>query len=879
MLHALREAGSVTQDGWAARLGVSRRTVQRWERGEWPPDAGAESGILAYCRDKGLFRRFDRGPLAGLDVTPELLQALLAEARMRVGRRPAIPEEPAGSPPVRLADAPPSNLPTQLTSFVGREREIAAVRRAQAGTRLLTLTGAGGCGKTRLALKLADELLWAYPHGVYFVELAALADPALVPETVAAALGLQTMGPQPPLETLKAFLRTRGSLLILDNCEHLLPACAGLVESLLRGCPNLEVLATSREPLGVGGEVLWRVPPMSIRRGAHTDSELQPPNAEPEEADAVRLFVERARQFRPDFVLTAANRSAVGQICAQLDGIPLAIELAAARLKILTVDQIAARLGDRFHLLTGGGRTALPRHQTLRAALDWSYDLLTAEEQALLRRLSVFAGGFVLEAVEAMAAGPSGLDLLTSLVDKSLVIAEEQVGANRYHLLATIGQYAAEKLDRADEGTNARDRHLAWYLNLAEMADGMLRGPHEAAWLARLEQEHDNLRAALRWSLTPGHADAEVALRLAGALTRFWDLRSHLREGRQWLERALAADECAPARLRAAALNGVAALAYAQGDYAAARALSERELLLGQDLEDRELIAEAQYRLGLVALRCGEHAAARASLEASLVLYTALGSTPGIAGVEGSLGFLALRQGKYAEARCHLEASVALQRELGNRDGIADALDDLATVAGEEGSTEAQAGALEECLVLYRELDAKGGVARVLGDLGMRAWMQGDNVRATALLQESLTLYRDVGERRGIARVLGNLALVALGERDYARAATFCRESLSLYRDSGDGWGIGRYLPVLAGACFGQGQNQRAARLCGAAAALRERLGTPLPPIVHRAHDRLIAAMRLTLGEGAFGLAWAVGEALSPEEAVDDALIDVVPAS
>jgi len=594
--------------------------------------------------------------------------------------------------------------------------------------------------------------------------------------------------------------------------------------------------------------------------------------------DAVRLFVERARLYRPDFSLTALNESAVSQICEQLDGIPLAIELAAARLKVLTVEQTAARLSDRFHLLTGGGRTALPRHQTLRAALDWSYDLLSAEEQTLLRRLSVFVGGFVLEAAEAMAADASGLDLLTSLVDRSLVIVEEQGGVNRYRLLETIRQYVAAKLDEAGEGTDARDRHLAWYMALAETADGMLRGPREAQWLARLEQEHDNLRAALRWSLAPGHADAEMALRLASALVRFWDLRGHSREGRQWLERALTVHPCAPAVPRARALLGVASLAYAQGDYATARASSEQGLFLGREMGDLLLAMEAQFRSGMVALRCGDHAAARASLEAALSLSTELGNKPGIAGVQGSLGFLALRQGDYAVARTHLEASVALQRELGNKNGIADALDDLATVAGVQDDSDDQGAALDECLALYRELGAKGGVARVLGDLGMRAWMQGDNGRARASLQESLILYREVGESRGIARVLGNLALVALGERDYARVETLSRESLALYRDCGDAWGVGRYLPVLAGAASRQEQCEKAARLLGAAASLRERHGTPLPPIVRRAHERTLAALRETLGDAAFARAWAAGEALSLDEAVDDALRDMAPA-
>ncbi len=548
VLRSLRAARGATQAGWAARLGVSRATVQRWERGERAPDPGAEAAILAYCREAGLLRPFDRGPLAGLTLTAERLQELCAEARWRVsagpasGPAPALPDRRSGSPPPDAApqnapaarhppDAPgqalavPTNLPAPLTSFVGREWELAAVRRVQAGTRLLTLTGPGGGGKTRLALALAEELLWAYAHGVWLVNLASVTDPALVPRVVASALGLRPAGPPVPLTAaLAAALRERQLLLVLDNCEQLLPACAVVVEALLLACPHLEIVATSREPLGVSGEVVWRVPPLSVpecgRPGASGDQRTARHGGEADAAallryDAVRLFVERARLQRPDFTLTAGNAPAVAEICRRLDGIPLAIELAAARLSVLSVPQIAARLHDRFRLLTGGGRTALPRHQTLRAALDWSHDLLFAAEQALLRRLAVFAGGFTLEAAEAVCASGADdrppttddrstrhdpavggrppsviaehdvLDLLAQLVGKSLVLAEEHGGAVRYRLLETVRQYAEEQLDQAGEAAAVRARHLDWCLALAQEANAAYGGRHEPAWRAR----------------------------------------------------------------------------------------------------------------------------------------------------------------------------------------------------------------------------------------------------------------------------------------------------------------------------------------------------------------------------------------------------------
>ncbi|MGH2601998.1 MAG: ATP-binding protein, partial [Dehalococcoidia bacterium] len=665
---------------------------------------------------------------------------LLAEARLGGNR-----QGPGGAglkPAPTEAGRPHSNLPAPLTSFVGREREIAAVRRALGGARLLTLTGAGGCGKTRLALRVADELLWAYPHGVWFVELAALADPALVPRTVAAALDLQTAEPRPPVEALKEFLRPRSLLLVLDNCEHLPAACAELVETLLRACPNLEVLTTSRAPLGIGGEAVWQVPPMALppvawesrvhhAQGAR-DIDLPTP-------DSVRLFVARARLYRPEFDLSVTNAEAVAEVCRRLDGIPLAIELAAARVRALSVEQIAVRLEDRLRLLTGGSRTALPRHQTLRAALDWSHDLLTEEERALLRRLSVFAGGFELEAAEHVEAADV-LDVLTSLVDKSLVIAEEQGGIVRYRLLETVRQYAGEKLDESGEVAATRDRHLDWYLALAQSAAGAYRGPHEPAWLTRLEQEHDNLRAALAWSLQS--SKPEPALRLAGSLATFWDARGHLHEGQRWLAQALAAGAAAPVEVRAQALLGAGVLSEMIGDSAAARAFREESLGLYQRLGDRQGIASAQAHLGRITFRQGDLPAARVLFEASLAHYQELGEKPGIAEALGRLALIALRQGDNDAARTQSEARLAICRELGNRDGAADTLELLSTVAGEQGDHERQVALLEESLALYRELGNRGGIALALGSLGMAAWTRSDYDRASSLLQESLTLYR-----------------------------------------------------------------------------------------------------------------------------------------
>lgn len=414
------------------------------------------------------------------------------------------PDLPAAFPPVRSLTTLSHNLPAQLTSFVGREAAIVHVRGLLAGgggARLVTLIGAGGAGKTRLALQVAADLLDEYPDGVWLAELAALADPALVPHAVAAAVGVHEQADRTLMATLQEALRPRQLLLVLDNCEHLVTACAAVAEALLRSCPHLRILATSRELIGIGGEIAWRVPSLDLPEAGPSLALDQVARAE-----AVRLFVERAAAARPGFALTAENAPAVLQICQRLDGMPLAIELAAARMRVMSAQQIAARLDDRFRLLTGGSRVALPRQQTLRGALDWSHALLAAEEQVLFRRLAVFAGGWSLDAAEAVCAAggiTAGdvVDLLGRLVDKSLVWVDEQEEGPRYRLLETIREYAAEKLEAAGEAVAVRARHYDWCLALAERAQPHLTGAEQATWLGRLEREHDNLRTALRWAL------------------------------------------------------------------------------------------------------------------------------------------------------------------------------------------------------------------------------------------------------------------------------------------------------------------------------------------------------------------------------------------
>jgi predicted ATPase/DNA-binding CsgD family transcriptional regulator len=636
------------------------------------------------------------------------------------------------------------NLPLQLTSFIGREQALAEVGRLLATARLLTLTGAPGVGKTRLALQLAGQALEAYADGVWLVELAPLADPALVPQAVATAVGVQEQPGRPLVEILGEALRPQQVLLVLDNCEHLVAACAMLADHLLRACPQLEILATSREALGVGGETAWWVPSLAV------PGEAAPATAAEVGAlgqcEAVRLFVERASAAEPRFALTERNSGAVGQVCRRLDGIPLALELAAARVRALPVEQIAARLDDRFRLLTGGSRAALPRQQTLRAAVDWSYALLPETERVVLRRLAVFAGGWTLESAEAVCAGEGiapedVLERLVELVNKSLVLAEGHSGEPRYRLLETLREYGGEKLREAGEEAILRDRHLAWFVAWAQRAYTPLWGPEQVVWFRRLQTELDNLRAAMEWSKrrlerteTSESPDGNAAFDLGRTLWRFWHTRGYLSEGREWLA-ALLALAPAPTAARANALWEVGYLALLQNDLPAARSFFED------------------------------------GLSAARELGFAFGAAMSLA----LLGAEAMVQGDLERAASRLEESVALLPDVPDDTDryVATILSmywrmELARTRGDH----AQAIALlEEGLAPVRDRGDTWSIAFGLDVRGRLAWLQGDLPRAVQLQRESLVLRREMDDRMRVASCLDVLAWVAHAEGRSASAA------------------------------------------------------------------------------------------------------------
>jgi predicted ATPase/class 3 adenylate cyclase/Tfp pilus assembly protein PilF len=781
------------------------------------------------------------------------------------------PDLPAHFPPLKSLDVLPNNLPVQLTSFIGREREMADVKRSLATTRLLTLTGPGGTGKTRLALQVAADLLGEYPDGVWLVELAALVEPALVPQAVASALGVREEPGRTLTETLADSLRPKQLLLVLDNCEHLVAASATLAHALLRACPQLQFLTTSREALGITGETVFRVPSLSL-----PDPQRLSPVEDLSQYEAVRLFIDRSLMSQPRFAVTNENAPAVAQVCYRLDGIPLAIELAAARVKVLSVEQIAARLDDRFRLLTGGSRTALPRQQTLRASIDWSYDLLSEAERRLLRRLSVFAGGWTLGAAEAICAGDGIdayeiLDLLTQLVAKSLVSVDEQEAEARYRLLETIRQYGAEQLRGSGEEAALRGRHRDWYLALAEEAEPELVGPAQGEWLDRLEGEHANLRAALGWSVE--HGEAEAGLRLGGALGRFWGVRGYLTEGRERLTELLAlAGGLGRTEVRSKALHAAGVLAQVQGDYRAARALYEECLVLHRELGNTGGTASSLNNLGQVAFHQGDYATARSLYEQALAIRRDLGDKRGIASSLNNLGGVAQEQGDFAAARALYEECLLMARELGDRWGTAVSLNNLGKVAEYQGDYSAARSLYEECLVIERELGDRQGTAYSINNLGNVALYQGDYESASALYGEGLATLRELGDRQGIANSLGFLGLLAQKQGDHRRARDLYQESLALFEDAGGRLGIAACLERLGDVAGAQGQPALAARLFGAAEALREAIGASLSPADRDEHERLVAPARTALGEEAFAAAWAAGRAMTLDEATTCAL-------
>jgi predicted ATPase/DNA-binding CsgD family transcriptional regulator len=722
--------------------------------------------------------------------------------------------------PERLSEG--GNLPLSLTSLVGRHHELAALEELSENARALVLVGTGGSGKTRLALALAELLAPRFDGGVWWVDLGGLNQPELVPSEVATALGLTQRPGEDTLATIQRHLRLRSALVVLDNCEHLAEATAQMMDGLLRACPALRLLATSRELLGVTGEVTYRVDGLACSPGADE-------GAVPE---AVELFLARAWAAVPRLKLPVAQRSQVIELCRRLDGLPLAIELAAARLRVLSVGEIIKRLDDDLSLLRHPSRSVPARHQTLRATLEWSYRFLSPGEQAVFRRLAVFSPTFSLLAAESVAAGDEVgrgevLDLITGLVDKSLVQVADRGAEHRYRLLETVRQFGRDLLFESGEERETLSAHATFYFALAEQAEASLEGPDQSRWLDRLEIEHDNLRAVLARTL--GECDV-VGARLATALWPFWYLRGHYNEAREWLEQAIGIVANAPAEVRAETFRSAGVVAFLQCDYALA---------------------------GI-------------QLSTALELFEAANDRVGVARTLQNLGSVAREQGRYGESRLLHERSREIWADLEHDAGIAASLDYLGFVAWLEGEHAAAVELSSEAVATFASLGRSQELAAAQINLGVALHYGGEESKAKELLARALASSRSIGYQEGIAWALHSLALVA-GDGSPAEVEELLGESLSTHFSLGDRWRASSVLESVAELLVKEEEEEQAVVLLAAADALRSTLGTPIPPAETMRRETAYERAKRKLSSARFASAWDAGVKLSLEEAVQSA--------
>lgn len=749
-----------------------------------------------------------------------------------------VPDLPAHFPPLNTLEFSANNLPTQLTTFIGRKAEVAEVNRLLSESRLTTLTGSGGCGKTRLSLQVASEVQAEYPNGVWLVELAPLADPALIPPTVVAVLGLRDDGHRPQLEILTDFLRSKTLLLVLDNCEHVIEACAQLSQTLLRTCPKLRILASSREALGVAGEVSYRVPSLTVPDPNHLPSLERLAGL-----DAIRLFVERAAMARPGFALTAQNASAIAKICKRLDGIPLAIELAASRVRMLSEEQIAARLDDRFRLLTGGSRTAVPRQRTLRALIDWSYSLLSEPEQILFMRQAVFVDGWTLEAAEAVCSGNSidqseVLDLLTRLVEKSLVVTEETAGEMRYHRLETIRQYSREKFAETDEVEIVRNRHFEFYMRFSEVAEEHLQRRERKLWTRRLESEQDNLRAALEWGLA---TNPDSTLRIAGALQLYWNASGYSPEGFRWTQLALErVEEITPPEggdvqgrqaAKAKALAGLAWAYTSQGDNDQAIIAAEQSAALYRQRApvDKRGLALVLYRLAQVNFFLGRRATAETYIMESIALARAANDPfAEVIALSMLVQIMAVLDGDLVGARSYAEEALRIARAAGL--GYLSSLISyhLGQIAAHYNDVNEARRHFELAMAAFQEADAPFNATLAKSDLAHLERKQGNHAEALELYCETILAFRDFGQRGAVAHQLECFAFIAIAQNEYDRAL----------------------------------------RLLGAAETWRELGSTTMTPDEQIEYQEQVEVVREQMASELFTKTWAEGRALTMEQAI-----------
>jgi len=760
------------------------------------------------------------------------------------------------------------NFPVSLTALIGREQvcETAAEMLLRPDIRILTLTGTGGVGKTRLALAIAANLPDIFPDGIYFVPLSSISDPDLVIPAVAQVLGIKEPGDVPLFTSLKSFLREKRMVLLLDNFEQVIAAAPSL-SALLLACPQLKLLVTSRAVLRIQGEHEFVVPPLPL-----PDLDHLPALEDLARWSAITLFMQRAQAVRPGFQITEANAHDIAAICVRLDGLPLAIELAAARIKLLPPRALLLRLEHRLQVLTGGSSDMPARHQTLRATIAWSYELLDEQEQRLFRHLAVFTGGCPLAAIEAICATLGDitipvLDGVTALLDKSLILQIERGDDEpRLSLLETVREYGVERMVAHEELARTCDAHAHYYLGLAEEADLASYGADTTLWLDRQEQENDNFRAALRWALE--QKKLELALRLAGALSRFWFLRGYLREGLRWLTHGLEGSEDGAAAVRAKAFYGAGVFAGLLNDYKRSESFCQQSLKLCRELEDARGQVLALWMLGRIAVERNDYAAARVLGERALAVAQKARDAWGSAFSFHCLGTAAFYQGEYERAQLLLEDCLQSFKKANDPYFIAEAYRRLADVFFAQGDDALTQQFIEECLALVQRMKTKWGIAWGLSILGQVALHHGEYTQARSLLAECLAIHKEVWDQKGIAQATALLAKVAAAQQDYTAARALYKECLELALKVGDRWFIAAHLEGLGETVANQGEDAWAARLWGMAEKLRQEIGAPMPLVACANYERMVAKVRINLGEARFNALRAEGQEMSPQQAL-----------
>ncbi|MCA9758133.1 MAG: tetratricopeptide repeat protein [Candidatus Eisenbacteria bacterium] len=845
-----------------------------------------------------------------LEKDPVARTSVMARARRpleeELTQRSHVPTGGAG------LESVPNNLPTPLNSFVGRGSERAQIESALYHSRCVTVVGSGGSGKSRLALEVARGSLANWTDGVWLVEFAAVDDSNAVPATIARTLGVPPHAGRSTLDTIATFLEDRHLLLILDNCEHVLELAADSVDQMLRSARGVHVLATSRERLGVSGEHLIPLPSLGL---PDSTTGMTKDLGTIRESEAIRLFLERSRSAGVDLDVTADNADVIAEICRSLDGIPLALELAAARVKVLALDELAERLNDRFRILSSGSRTALPRQRTLRATIDWSYDLLEEAERVLFRRLAVFSGGWTLRAAEDVCAGEriegwQVLDLHTRLVEKSLVEldAAKSEGRTRYRMLESVREYAHHRLGEVGESNELQERHGRYYLQRSEEVATHLRGPEQAMWLSSLENEHDNLRSALSYLV---EHDPDAGLRLATALGRFWAVRGHWKEGRRLLRRAIEAQPHGDAgEAMAKAICWAGTLARMDGDIAAAKPLFERSLGMAKEVEDRRTMATALSNLGHLCHMQGDYTVARQRYEECLVIrrelddlhdiatsLTSLGSVldalgnsteaerifeenlaitrrigdlPLVSTALVNLGRVASYRGDYRKARELSDEALRITKEIGDRRLLAQALQSRGAIAFQEEDYDTAYEAYSESLALREQLEDRRTAGHSLAGLGYTACLRGDFDLARQHLHDSLSAGRETGDLPGVSYALSGLGYLASELGDLDESERCLDEGLRLALRSGDLLVTVVTLEGLGTVHCGRGDSPAAVRYFAAAETIRDRVLVPMSRYAQRRRESCLDRARADLGDDRFEIEWNEGGSTPIEALVKD---------